>query len=51
MQQQQQPVAPPKREVKREEPVQQEYSRPTQPQSSDDALDIPTFLRNRNRRR
>lgn len=51
--QQQQPVAaPPKREVKREEPVQQEYSRPTQPQSSsDDALDIPTFLRNRNRRR
>ncbi|MCG3056034.1 cell division protein FtsZ, partial [Escherichia coli] len=51
VQQQQQPVAPPKREVKREEPVQQEYSRPTQPQSSDDALDIPTFLRNRNRRR
>ncbi|TYR82638.1 cell division protein FtsZ [Priestia megaterium] len=50
VQQQQQPVAPPKREVKREEPVQQDYSRPSQPQS-EDALDIPTFLRNRNRRR
>ncbi|MEJ9223004.1 cell division protein FtsZ [Priestia aryabhattai] len=46
----QQPAPQPKREVKREEPVQQEYTRPSQPQS-EDALDIPTFLRNRNRRR
>ncbi|RAS79804.1 cell division protein FtsZ [Priestia endophytica] len=40
----------PKRE---EQPTsQQEYSRPSsQPSQSDDALDIPTFLRNRNRRR
>ncbi|MFS0903087.1 cell division protein FtsZ [Priestia aryabhattai] len=44
------PAPQPKREVKREEPVQQEYTRPSQPQS-EDALDIPTFLRNRNRRR
>ncbi|MGG2086618.1 cell division protein FtsZ [Priestia aryabhattai] len=51
MQQSTQQSAPqPKREVKREEPVQQEYTRPSQPQS-EDALDIPTFLRNRNRRR
>ncbi|MGG3565625.1 cell division protein FtsZ [Priestia megaterium] len=45
-----QPKREVKREVKREEPVQQEYTRPSQPQS-EDALDIPTFLRNRNRRR
>ncbi|MED3725083.1 cell division protein FtsZ [Priestia filamentosa] len=33
-------------------PSSQEYSRPSsQPSQSDDALDIPTFLRNRNRRR
>ena len=29
----QQPAPQPKREVKREEPVQQEYTRPSQPQS------------------
>ncbi|PLT28105.1 cell division protein FtsZ [Peribacillus deserti] len=41
-QRQAQPV---KRELKREEPVEQNR------QQADDALDIPTFLRNRNRRR
>lgn len=41
---------PPKREVKREE-HQQTSSQPRQnTQSSDDTLDIPTFLRNRNKR-
>lgn len=41
----------PKREVKREEPAQQEMP-PRQPsQPVEDTLDIPTFLRNRNRRR
>ena len=39
----------PKREpIKREEPVH-DYGRPTQ--QPEEALDIPTFLRNRNRRR
>ncbi|MCM3003859.1 cell division protein FtsZ [Priestia koreensis] len=48
------PAAPssaqPKRETKREEPVQPQtdYNRPAQ---QEEALDIPTFLRNRNRRR
>jgi cell division protein FtsZ len=41
---------PPKREVKREEIVQETSSR-NNVQQSDDALDIPTFLRNRNKRR
>lgn len=40
----------PKREPKREEPQQQEPSR-TSGQGMEDTLDIPTFLRNRNRRR
>ncbi|WP_078380977.1 cell division protein FtsZ [Sutcliffiella halmapala] len=44
-----------KREVKREEPVQQETTRQqqqSQPQPQvEETLDIPTFLRNRNRRR
>ena len=42
---------PQKREVKREE-HQQTSSQPRQntQQSSDDTLDIPTFLRNRNKR-
>ncbi|OZI12155.1 cell division protein FtsZ [Bacillaceae bacterium SAS-127] len=41
----------PKREVKREEPVQQDMP-PRQPsQPVEETLDIPTFLRNRNRRR
>ncbi|MBM7701780.1 cell division protein FtsZ [Metabacillus iocasae] len=41
----------PKREVKREEqPVQQDFSRTSQ-QQPEETLDIPTFLRNRNRRR
>lgn len=41
---------PQKREVKREE-HQQPSSQPRQnTQSSDDTLDIPTFLRNRNKR-
>lgn len=39
----------PKREVKREETTQEVPTRNVQ--SSDDALDIPTFLRNRNKRR
>jgi cell division protein FtsZ len=44
-----QPQQPLKREpVKREEPVQ-DYVRPAQ--QPEEALDIPTFLRNRNRRR
>ncbi|MDQ0246333.1 cell division protein FtsZ [Bacillus fengqiuensis] len=43
-----QPQAPPKREsIKREEPIQ-DYGR--QRQKSQEALDIPTFLRNQNRR-
>ncbi|MCM3587102.1 cell division protein FtsZ [Mesobacillus maritimus] len=43
-----------KREVKREEPQQQEPQRGNhgqQQQQMEDTLDIPTFLRNRNRRR
>ncbi|MBZ5748700.1 cell division protein FtsZ [Metabacillus litoralis] len=40
----------PKREVKREETTQEVPTR-NNVQSSDDALDIPTFLRNRNKRR
>ncbi|RIW36327.1 cell division protein FtsZ [Bacillus salacetis] len=40
----------PKREQKREEPQQQEPSR-TSSQGAEETLDIPTFLRNRNRRR
>jgi cell division protein FtsZ len=40
----------PKREQKREEPQQQENSR-TSGQGMEETLDIPTFLRNRNRRR
>ncbi|AST92137.1 MULTISPECIES: cell division protein FtsZ [Sutcliffiella] len=48
--QQQQPTV--KREVKREEHVQEAPSRPSQStQPVEDTLDIPTFLRNRNRRR
>ena len=40
------------REVKREEQhVQKEQPRNTNAQQTEDALDIPTFLRNRNRRR
>ncbi|MCG1020561.1 cell division protein FtsZ [Sutcliffiella horikoshii] len=46
------------REVRREEPVhqhqeqqQQEPRRQQQPQQQEETLDIPTFLRNRNRRR
>jgi cell division protein FtsZ len=43
----------PKREPKREEAPQQEPTRntPPQQQQGEDILDIPTFLRNRNRRR
>ncbi|HZG70831.1 MAG TPA: cell division protein FtsZ [Chondromyces sp.] len=41
----------PKREVKREEPVQQEAPTRQQSQPVEETLDIPTFLRNRNRRR
>ncbi|MGM0873572.1 MAG: cell division protein FtsZ [Bacillota bacterium] len=40
----------PKREIKREDTVQETPSR-NNVQQSDDALDIPTFLRNRNKRR
>ncbi|MFS0861402.1 cell division protein FtsZ [Fredinandcohnia sp. 179-A 10B2 NHS] len=43
----QQAVAP-KREVKREEPQQEMHTRSSH--QAEDALDIPTFLRNRNRR-
>ena len=53
-QQQQKPVSGmPKREQKREEAPQQEPTRntPPQQQQGEDILDIPTFLRNRNRRR
>ena len=53
-QQQQKPVSSmPKREPKREEAPQQEPTRntPPQQQQGEDILDIPTFLRNRNRRR
>jgi cell division protein FtsZ len=35
-------------QVKREEPVRQDYNQPRQ--DSEDSLDIPTFLRNRNKR-
>ncbi|MBD8068382.1 cell division protein FtsZ [Bacillus sp. PS06] len=44
---------PVKRETKREEPVvgQPEQANPRGNQSNEEALDIPTFLRNRNRRR
>ncbi|MGD6871676.1 cell division protein FtsZ [Sutcliffiella horikoshii] len=46
----------PQREVRREEPVQQQQEqqeprRQQQPQQQEETLDIPTFLRNRNRRR
>ena len=53
-QQQQKSVSSmPKREPKREEAPQQEPTRntPLQQQQGEDILDIPTFLRNRNRRR
>jgi cell division protein FtsZ len=53
-QQQQKPVSSmPKREPKREEAPQPEPTRNTPPtgQQGEDILDIPTFLRNRNRRR
>src|SRR3954467_6161770 len=52
-QQQQKPVSSmPKREPKREEAPQPEPTRNTPPtgQQGEDILDIPTFLRNRNRR-
>jgi cell division protein FtsZ len=39
------------REPKREEPPVVEHPRSVTPQTGEDALDIPTFLRNRNRRR
>ncbi len=42
---------PTKREPKREETQQEPMRATPSPQSSDDTLDIPTFLRNRNRRR
>ena len=45
----QQPINPVKREQKREEVPAQEQSRVNT--SAEDTLDIPTFLRNRNRRR
>ncbi|MED4401661.1 cell division protein FtsZ [Metabacillus fastidiosus] len=46
----QQPSQPqPKREIKREEPSHYD-NRGTQHQQAEDTLDIPTFLRNRNRR-
>ncbi|RFU63188.1 cell division protein FtsZ [Peribacillus saganii] len=41
-------AAPPKREVKREEPVSEPVRHVN---NAEEALDIPTFLRNRNRRR
>lgn len=40
-----------KREPKREEPPVIEQTRNVTPQTGEDTLDIPTFLRNRNRRR
>ena len=40
-----------KREPKREEPPVVEQPRSVTPQTGEDTLDIPTFLRNRNRRR
>jgi cell division protein FtsZ len=40
----------PKREIKREEPIHDTTSR-NNVQQADEALDIPTFLRNRNKRR
>ncbi len=46
------PVSPVKREVKREEPQPEPQQRSNPPQQQvEDTLDIPTFLRNRNRRR
>jgi cell division protein FtsZ len=46
------PGGPMKREPKREEPQQEQQQRPnTNQQQVEDTLDIPTFLRNRNRRR
>ena len=39
------------REQKREEPPVVEHPRSVTPQTGEDTLDIPTFLRNRNRRR
>ncbi|WP_203362230.1 cell division protein FtsZ [Bacillus sp. REN10] len=49
---QQAPVSPvPKREMKRDEPIQQEMPTRQPSQPVEDTLDIPTFLRNRNRRR
>jgi cell division protein FtsZ len=44
-------VTPVKREPKREEVVHQEPVRSTNNSSQEETLDIPTFLRNRNRRR
>lgn len=41
----------PKRETHREEPVQETINRGNVQQQTDEALDIPTFLRNRNKRR
>jgi cell division protein FtsZ len=40
-----------KREPKREEPQQEPQPQRSSSSSQEDALDIPTFLRNRNRRR
>ncbi|GLY10570.1 cell division protein FtsZ [Pseudobacillus badius] len=45
------PVSPPKREVRHEEAPQQEMPSRQPSQPAEDTLDIPTFLRNRNRRR
>jgi cell division protein FtsZ len=46
------PGGPMKREPKREEPQQEQQQRPNPAQQQvEDTLDIPTFLRNRNRRR
>ncbi|MFK2824914.1 cell division protein FtsZ [Bacillus sp. B190/17] len=44
-------AAPPKREMRPEEPVQQEMPSRQPSQPVEETLDIPTFLRNRNRRR
>lgn len=41
----------PTRETKREDSATEYQSRPTQSSQNDEALDIPAFLRNRNRRR
>ncbi|WP_100330830.1 cell division protein FtsZ [Bacillus xiapuensis] len=48
---QQAPSSMPKREVKREETMQQDMQSRQPSQPIEDTLDIPTFLRNRNRRR